>query len=32
MPATNVQFTVGAHIMADLGFFRDKEIPSATLA
>lgn len=31
MPATNVQFTVAAHIMAVLGFFR-KEIPSAALA
>jgi Rrf2 family protein len=32
MSATSVQFTVAAHIMAALGFFRDKEIPSATLA
>ena len=32
MPATSVQFTVAAHIMAALGFFRGKEIPSATLA
>jgi Rrf2 family protein len=32
MSATNVQFTVAAHIMAALGFFRGKEIPSATLA
>jgi len=32
MPATNVQFTVAAHIMAALGFFRGKELPSATLA
>jgi Rrf2 family protein len=32
MPATSVQFTVAAHIMAALGFFRDKEISSATLA
>jgi Rrf2 family protein len=31
MPATNVQFTVAAHIMAVLGFF-NKEIPSAALA
>jgi Rrf2 family protein len=32
MPATNVQFTVAAHIMAALGFFQGKEISSATLA
>ena len=32
MPATNVQFTVAAHIMAALGFFYGKEISSATLA
>ena len=32
MPATSVQFTVAAHIMAALGFFRGKELPSATLA
>ena len=32
MPATNVQFTVAAHIMAALGFFRGKEIPSRALA
>jgi Rrf2 family protein len=32
MSATSVQFTVAAHIMAALGFFRGKEIPSATLA
>jgi Rrf2 family protein len=32
MSATSVQFTVGTHIMAVLGFFRDKEIPSASLA
>jgi Rrf2 family protein len=32
MPATSVQFTVAAHIMAALGFFLDKELPSATLA
>src|SRR6201997_4868491 len=32
MPATSVQFTVAAHIMAALGFFRGQEIPSATLA
>jgi Rrf2 family protein len=31
MPA-NVQFTVAAHIMAALGFFHGKEIPSASLA
>src|SRR5262244_1074973 len=29
MPATSVQFTVAAHIMALLGFYRGKEIPSA---
>jgi Rrf2 family protein len=32
MSATSVQFTVAAHIMAALGFFRRKGIPSATLA
>ena len=32
MPATNVQFTVAAHIMALLGFYRGKEIPSAVIA
>jgi Rrf2 family protein len=32
MSATNVQFTVAAHIMAALGFFYGKEISSATLA
>ena len=32
MSATSVQFTVAAHIMAALGFFRGKQIPSATLA
>jgi len=32
MPATNVQFTVAAHIMAALGFLHGKEISSATLA
>jgi Rrf2 family protein len=32
MSATNVQFTVAAHIMAALGFFRGKEIPSTILA
>ena len=32
MPATSVQFTVAAHIMAALGFFNDEEISSATLA
>ena len=32
MAATSVQFTVAAHIMAALGFFRGKELPSATLA
>lgn len=32
MSATSVQFTVAAHIMAALGFFRGKEIPSAVLA
>jgi len=32
MPATSVQFTVAAHIMAALGFFYRKEISSATLA
>ena len=32
MSATSVQFTVATHIMAALGFFRGKEIPSATLA
>src|SRR5271155_1811601 len=32
MPATNVQFTVAAHIMAALGFFHGKPISSAALA
>lgn len=32
MSATSVQFTVAAHIMAALGFFRDRETPSAELA
>src|SRR6202140_333963 len=32
MPATSVQFTVAAHIMAALGFFYGKEISSAILA
>ena len=32
MSATSVQFTVAAHIMAALGYFRGKEIPSANLA
>jgi Rrf2 family protein len=32
MSATSVQFTVAAHIMTALGFFRGKQIPSATLA
>jgi hypothetical protein len=32
MSATSVQFTIAAHIMAALGFFRGKEILSATLA
>ena len=32
MPATSVQFTVAAHIMAALGFYHGEEIPSATLA
>ena len=32
MSATSVQFTVAAHIMAVLGFFRGKEMPSAALA
>ena len=32
MPATSVQFTVAAHIMAALGFFHGKEVSSATLA
>jgi len=32
MSATSVQFTVAAHIMAALGFFKEKEIRSATLA
>lgn len=31
MSARSVQFTVAAHIMASLGCFRGKEIPSATL-
>jgi Rrf2 family protein len=32
MPATSVQFTVAAHIMAALGFFHGEELPSAMLA
>ena len=32
MPATSVQFTVAAHIMAALGFFHGEEVSSATLA
>ena len=32
MPATSVQFTVAAHIMALLGFYPRKEIPSAIIA
>ena len=32
MPATSVQFTVAAHIMAALGFFPGEEISSAILA
>ena len=32
MSATSVQFTVAAHIMALLGFYRGKEIPSAVIA
>jgi len=32
MPATSVQFTVAAHIMAALGFFHGKDVSSATLA
>ena len=32
MPATSVQFTVAAHIMAALGFFHGKEISSSTIA
>jgi Rrf2 family protein len=32
MSATSVQFTVAAHIMAALSFFRGREIPSAELA
>ena len=32
MPATSVQFTVAAHIMATLGFFPGNELASATLA
>src|SRR5882724_1961757 len=32
MPATSVQFSVAAHIMAVLGRYRGKEISSATLA
>jgi Rrf2 family protein len=32
VPATSVQFTVAAHIMAALGFFYGKEISSSTLA
>jgi Rrf2 family protein len=32
MSATNVQFTVAAHIMAALGFYYGEQYPSATLA
>jgi len=32
MSATNVQFTVAAHIMASLGYFHGQRISSATLA
>ena len=32
MSATNIQFTVAAHVMAALAFFHGKGIPSATLA
>jgi len=32
MPATSVQFTVAAHIMAALGFFHGKDTSSAALA
>ena len=32
MPATSVQFTVAAHIMAALGYFHGKEISSAVLS
>ena len=32
MSATNVQFTVAAHIMAALGFFHGKEMSSISLA
>jgi Rrf2 family protein len=32
MPATSVQFTVAAHIMALLGSYRDKKISSAAVA
>src|SRR6202021_1223736 len=32
MSATSVQFTVAAHIMAALGYFHSKGIPSAVLA
>jgi len=32
MSATNVQFTVAAHIMAALGFYHGEEFPSAMLA
>src|ERR1700722_15206364 len=32
MSATNVQFTVAAHIMTALGFFHGQEIASAALA
>jgi Rrf2 family protein len=32
MSATSVQFTVAAHIMAALGFFKGKPVASATLA
>jgi Rrf2 family protein len=32
MSATNVQFTVAAHVMTALAYFHGREIPSATLA
>src|SRR5487761_941616 len=32
MPPTSVQFTVAAHIMAALGYYRGKQISSAILA
>ncbi len=32
MPATSVQFTVAAHIMAALGFFRGKQLSSTILS